>query len=279
MLTPHESQGWPLSRGSGNNPVQRSKMVARWRPASSSWRRPDLLDLLAFLVGAGRPRCYSGDEPKRGSSRPLEREDPSVAIVDINMGPWGCFRAHRRLRRRNTKLPILVLTGRQAVDDKVRRSYGADDYVCGSRSAIVSRRAHRGTRRHAELDRDTPESAVSSRWLRLDLRERLLSADGDRSGSPAPKFPLSSPHAQTANPSSRPRRWLAPCGVTATRPTREVIRVALHRLRRKLVTTDRGQIYRDERASAEIARAKKRAETDPSVYANVARVGLAVTHL
>ena len=113
----------------------------------------ELLDLLAFLIGqAGLTAVLAESSPLALSA--LNTEDPLVAIVDLNLTPWDGFELVADLRRRSPRLPILVLTGRNNEDDKVRAfDLGADDYVVkpfGHRELVARIRAHA---RRASADR------------------------------------------------------------------------------------------------------------------------------
>jgi len=195
----------------------------------------DLLDLLAFLVGQAGLLPIQATSPGEALAA-LERDDPSVAIVDLNMGPWDGFELIAELRRRSTKLPILVLTGRQAVDDKVRAlDMGADDYVVkpfAHRELVARIRAHA---RHAELDRDTPSQPfLAVGGLRLDLRERLLLVDDESFRLTGTEFRLLECLMRNGESVVATETLARAVWGYSDAPTREVIRVALHRLRRKL---------------------------------------------
>ncbi len=195
----------------------------------------DLLDLLAFLVSQAGLAPVQATNPAEALEA-FERNDPSVAVVDLNMGPWDGFELIAELRRRNQKLPILVLTGRQDVDDKVRAlDMGADDYVVkpfAHRELVARIRAHT---RHAEIDRGTPSQPVLAvGGLRLDLRERLLFADGESFRLTGTEFRLLECLMRNGESVVATETLARAVWGYSDAPTREVIRVTLHRLRRKL---------------------------------------------
>jgi len=196
----------------------------------------DLLDLLAFLVGQAGLVPIQATTPAE-ALRALEREDPSVAVVDLNMGPWDGFELIAELRRRRTMLPILVLTGRQAVDDKVRAlDMGADDYVVkpfAHRELVARIRAHA---RRGELKTDlAPAQAVLEVGrLRLDPSDRTLRISGEVMRLTGTEFRLL--YLLMRNSDS-----VVPTGALAKHvwgyddaSVREVVRVTVHRLRRKI---------------------------------------------
>ncbi|MGK5628000.1 response regulator transcription factor [Streptomyces sp. URMC 123] len=60
----------------------------------------------------------------------LEREQPDLAVVDVVMPGLDGLGLCRMLRRRDDRLPVLVLTARQEVGDRVAGlDAGADDYL------------------------------------------------------------------------------------------------------------------------------------------------------
>jgi DNA-binding response OmpR family regulator len=60
----------------------------------------------------------------------LQRGDASVAIIDIGLPGIDGFEVVRRLRARGSNLPVLLLTARDAVADRVfGLETGADDYL------------------------------------------------------------------------------------------------------------------------------------------------------
>lgn len=60
----------------------------------------------------------------------LRQEAYSVAVVDIEMPRLDGLMLLERLRRRGSELPVLLLTARGAVEDRIRGlDAGADDYL------------------------------------------------------------------------------------------------------------------------------------------------------
>jgi two-component system response regulator MprA len=60
----------------------------------------------------------------------IERDRPDVAVVDVMMPHLDGFGVCRRLRDRGDKIPVLLLTARDAVEDRVAGlDAGADDYL------------------------------------------------------------------------------------------------------------------------------------------------------
>ena len=60
----------------------------------------------------------------------VERFDPDVVLLDVMLPDLDGFEIVKRMRMDGTKTPVLFLTARDAVDDKVRGlTLGGDDYV------------------------------------------------------------------------------------------------------------------------------------------------------
>ncbi len=60
----------------------------------------------------------------------LQRNQPAVAVLDIGLPGIDGFEVVRRLRARGDTTPVLLLTARDAVEDRVRGlEMGADDYL------------------------------------------------------------------------------------------------------------------------------------------------------
>lgn len=84
--------------------------------------------LVAALKGAG----YSVDAAFDGESAlEMARDEPYALItLDLGLPDMSGFEVLRSLRQRDNKTPVLILTARDAVDDRVRGlDFGADDYL------------------------------------------------------------------------------------------------------------------------------------------------------
>ena len=66
----------------------------------------------------------------RDALRAVEQFDPDVMLLDVMLPDLDGFEIVRRLRLDGHKVPVLFLTARDTVDDKVRGlTLGGDDYV------------------------------------------------------------------------------------------------------------------------------------------------------
>ena len=60
----------------------------------------------------------------------VEHYNPDMVILDLWLPDMDGFEICRRIRHRSDSIPILMLTGRRRVDDKLQGlSCGADDYL------------------------------------------------------------------------------------------------------------------------------------------------------
>jgi DNA-binding response OmpR family regulator len=196
----------------------------------------ELVELLAFLVEQAGHVPLRAYEPKSAIEL-FEKEDPALVIIDLNMAPWDGFELLGDLRQRNEKTPIIVLTGRNSEDDKVRAlDLGADDYIVkpfGHRELLARIRAHA---RRAASDRVTaPLPAVLEvGLLRLDVNEHSLQLNDQTLHLTGTEFRLLQYLMRNVNS-------VVPTSALAKHiwgyddpPARDAVRVTVHRLRRKL---------------------------------------------
>ncbi len=132
-------------------------------------------DMQVELVGDG----LAADTRLQGQPLPF-----SVIVLDIGLPGIDGFDVLRRLRARGTTLPVLLLTARDAVEDRVRGlEAGADDYLVKPfASAELVARIRALARRVApppaqlglgqlSLDSATRRARVGERVLELSARE------------------------------------------------------------------------------------------------------------
>ncbi|MEW6759312.1 MAG: response regulator transcription factor [Pseudomonadota bacterium] len=108
----------------------------------------------------------------------------AVLVLDIGLPGIDGFEVLRRLRTRGSQLPVLLLTARDAVEDRVRGlESGADDYLVKPFATVeLVARIRALARRHAPppaqfglghlvLDSATRRARVKERALELSARE------------------------------------------------------------------------------------------------------------
>ena len=70
--------------------------------------------------------CFDGEE----AIRYVEATEYDAVILDIMLPKLDGFEVIKRIRAKKNKVPILLLTARDNIDDKVKGlDYGADDYL------------------------------------------------------------------------------------------------------------------------------------------------------
>ncbi|OWW22283.1 response regulator transcription factor [Noviherbaspirillum denitrificans] len=114
----------------------------------------------------------------------LQRSQADVVVLDIGIPGIDGFEVVRRLRERANSVPVLLLTARDAVDDRVRGlELGADDYLVKpfappelvARIKALARRA--GGRKDElsfkglSLDQTTKRARVNGQPIELSARE------------------------------------------------------------------------------------------------------------
>ena len=74
----------------------------------------------------GVDSCFDGEE----AIRYVEGTEYDAIILDIMLPKFDGFEVIKRIRAKKNKVPILLLTARDNIDDKVKGlDYGADDYL------------------------------------------------------------------------------------------------------------------------------------------------------
>jgi two-component system, OmpR family, response regulator len=109
-----------------------------------------------------------------------------LAILDLGLPRLDGFEVLKRLRRRSSTLPVLILTARDTLTDRVRGlDLGADDYLTKpfelpeleARVRALIRRGQAGgtsTLMHGKLQLDTVGRRVTANGAPLDLSAREL---------------------------------------------------------------------------------------------------------
>jgi two-component system, OmpR family, response regulator MprA len=136
---------------------------------------PDISGALALELGHGGYETRI--EPDGPGALLSSREwSPALVVLDLGLPSMDGIEVCRRLRR-DSSVPILVLTARDAVQDRVRGlDAGADDYLTKPFSLEELMARVRSTLRRARL-RDEGER-LEFEGLVLDARARTVSYDG-----------------------------------------------------------------------------------------------------
>jgi two-component system OmpR family response regulator len=106
-----------------------------------------------------------------------------LLILDVGLPKLSGFEVLRRLRARNSGVPVLILTALDGVDDRVRGlDLGADDYLAKpfalqeleARVRALTRRGSSMVLRHGDLSFDLVGKVAELRGRALDLSAREL---------------------------------------------------------------------------------------------------------
>ncbi|MEX5747733.1 response regulator transcription factor [Massilia sp. X63] len=119
-----------------------------------------------------------------GADARLQGSLPTLVVLDIGLPGIDGFEVLRRLRARGATIPVLLLTARDAVEDRVRGlESGADDYLVKpfataelvARIRALARRVAPAPRQvglgRLSLDSATRRARVGERPLELSARE------------------------------------------------------------------------------------------------------------
>jgi two-component system OmpR family response regulator len=104
----------------------------------------------------------------------LQNSQAGVAVLDIGLPGIDGFEVVRRLRARGSHLPVLLLTARDAVEDRVRGlELGADDYLVKpfATAELVARIRALLSLGQLVLDVEARRARVGERVLELSVRE------------------------------------------------------------------------------------------------------------
>ena len=145
---------------------------------------PALADSTARAL---RSQGWVVDVTARGEPVPLSvRQDPyDLVILDIGLPGIDGFETLRRVRAQGSATPVLMLTARDAVEDRVRGlDAGADDYLVKpfaltellARARVLHRRAQARidatlTLGRLKMDLDARRAFVDAQPLELSARE------------------------------------------------------------------------------------------------------------
>jgi two-component system, OmpR family, copper resistance phosphate regulon response regulator CusR len=90
---------------------------------------PDLLAVLPRILSTAGYLVRTASDGEDGLSKVLD-DAPAIAILDVGLPKLSGYELARELRSRGYQFPVLMLTARVSVDDKVSGlDAGADDYL------------------------------------------------------------------------------------------------------------------------------------------------------
>jgi two-component system OmpR family response regulator len=144
---------------------------------------PNILDLLSAVLRLQGYEVHTAENGMAAISA-AATHPPDIVILDVMLPDFDGFAVVRRLRDSDPEVPILFLTARDSVDDRITGlTVGADDYVCKpfSLEEVV-------LRVQAILRRTNPPE-FTDRSQRLRYADLELDADAHtvhRGGRPVP---------------------------------------------------------------------------------------------
>ena len=143
----------------------------------------------------------------------LAAAPPDAVVLDVSMPRLDGLEVCRRMRPAGDRTPVLMLTARDAIDDRVEGlDAGADDYLVKPFALRELRARLRALLRR--VDRDAACCATpTSRWTRTPMRSAAASA---ASSSRAPSSPCSSCSCAILVRCSPARRSSSRCGATTS---------------------------------------------------------------
>ena len=148
--------------------------------------------IAAFLVKGLTAAGYAVDHVGTGAEavRWLAPGGTSLIVLDLRLPDMDGFEVLARLRERGDETPVIVLTARSDVHDRVRGlDLGADDYL--TKPFAFDELLARVRARLRPSSRPAVDAGVLEvSGLRLDVRTRRVEVDGDEAALTAREFAL-----------------------------------------------------------------------------------------
>lgn len=147
--------------------------------------------IAAFIEKGMREAAFSVDvchDGRSGLAHGLS-EDYDAAIIDLMLPELDGLELIERLRRERVNTPVLILSAKQSVDDRISGlQKGGDDYMIKpfSFSELLARiqALIRRNRKHTE------PTTLNYQELRMDLLRRTVHRDGEKIDLPAKEYSL-----------------------------------------------------------------------------------------
>lgn len=111
------------------------------------------------------------DNP-RGALGMLDKQLPDLLLLDVNLPQLNGFDLYQRLRDRGHDMPVIFLTGKDDVEDRVQGlKMGADDYICKPfHSAELIARVEAVLRRYSKV-RAAEQGQIRAGDIEIDPHE------------------------------------------------------------------------------------------------------------
>lgn len=122
---------------------------------------------------------YAVDWARNGKTADMALNDQvyDLALLDLGLPKMDGFEVLRRVRTRGTKLPVLIVTARDGLEDRIKGlDLGADDYVLKpfDMPELLAR-----IRAHIRRSQATPDTEISYGNLSYDTNTRLVRINGE----------------------------------------------------------------------------------------------------
>jgi two-component system OmpR family response regulator len=127
----------------------------------------------------------------RGAVRVAKEFDPDAVVLDVMLPDLDGLAVLRRLREQSPRMPVLFLTARDSVEDRIAGlTAGGDDYVTKpfSLEEVVARL--RGLLRRAGMSAERPDAVLAVGDLTLDEDSHEVRRGGDRVELTATEYEL-----------------------------------------------------------------------------------------
>ena len=120
----------------------------------------------------GVDSCFDGEE----AIRYVEGTEYDAIILDIMLPKFDGFEVIKRIRAKKNKVPILLLTARDNIDDKVKGlDYGADDYLV---KPFIFKELMARIRVLLRRNSGNADNVVTIANLKVDLDAKTVFRDG-----------------------------------------------------------------------------------------------------
>lgn len=146
--------------------------------------------IASFLVKGLRAQGYAVEQVGSGEAglELVARSRPDLVLLDLRLPDMDGLDVLRRLRRQPERVPVLILTARSDVDDRVQGlDLGADDYVTKpfAFDELLAR-----VRARLRTPEDEEGAVLRAGGVELDLRTRRARAGGLHADLAAREFAL-----------------------------------------------------------------------------------------
>ncbi|MCK4849805.1 MAG: response regulator transcription factor [Phycisphaerae bacterium] len=196
---------------------------------------PNVLRVLDYVLAAQGYEIISADNGAKALKKAVT-ERPDLIILDIILPDMSGFEVCRELRACHVDVPILMLTGRKSVDDRVRGlDTGADDYVPKpfDFDEFLAR-----VRALARRPKSQANAVLRIGDITLDRLSRQVSFRGKPVALPSREFELLEYFMSHPGKVLRRSQILADVWKKAQEPNNNVVDVYVSQLRKKLQSPD-----------------------------------------